>query len=192
MNDKLKQLELQKLIQEYNYLLIDDEYKQELISEGKTSFLEKVHEFMSQLKMSPPPPMPDTPEQKEKGKNKIDPNTIDEHVRIKVKKLYRDIVKLTHPDKAKTDEHNDLYIAATIAMESYDIFELYNICSKLEISYTVDELDKPIIEMKVKTKKEELANIERSYVWLWYHASTEEEKLLYIRNFVENHGGSLV
>ena len=178
MNDKLKQLEIQKLLQEYNYLLLDDEYKQELIAEGKTSFLEQVHEFMATLNMSPPPPMPPAQGQEGKSKKRIDPNTVDEHVRVKVKKLYRDIVKLTHPDKAETDEHNDLYVAATIAMETYDIFELYNICAKLNIAHTIDDADKPIIEMRVQAKKAELANIERSYVWLWYHAATDEDKLL--------------
>ena len=68
MNDKLKQLEIQKLLQEYNYLLLDDEYKQELIAEGKTPFLEQVHEFMATLNMSPPPPMP--PAQGQEGKKK--------------------------------------------------------------------------------------------------------------------------
>ena len=192
MNDKLKQLEIQKLLQEYNYLLLDDEYKQELIAEGKTPFLEQVHEFMATLNMSPPPPTPPASGQEGKSKKRIDPNTVEENVRVKVKKLYRDIVKLTHPDRAKTDEHDDLYVAATIAMETYDIFELYNICAKLNIAYTIDVADKPIIEMRVQAKKDELASIERSYVWLWYHATTEEDKLLYIRNFVENHGGSFI
>jgi hypothetical protein len=142
--------------------------------------------------MSPPPPTPPALGQEGKSKKRIDPNTIDESVRNKVKKLYRDIVKLTHPDRAKTDEHNDLYVAATIAMETYDLFELYNICAKLNIAHTIDAMDKPIIEMRVQAKKDELASIERSYVWLWYHATTEADKLLYIRNFVENHGGSFI
>ena len=192
MNDKLKQLEIQKLLQEYNYLLLDDEYKQELIAEGKTPFLEHVHEFMATLNMSPPPPMPPVSGKEGKSKKRIDPNTVDEHVRVKVKKLYRDIVKLTHPDRAETDEHNDLYVDATIAMETYDLFELYNICVKLNIAHTIDAMDKPIIEMRVQAKKDELANIERSYVWLWYHAATDADKLLYVRNFVENHGGSFI
>ena len=192
MNDKLKQLEIQKLLQEYNYLLLEDEYKQELIAEGKAPFLEQVHEFMATLNMSPPPPTPPASGQEGKSKKRIDPNTVEENVRVKVKKLYRDIVKLTHPDRAETDEHDDLYVAATIAMETYDIFELYNICAKLNIAYTIDVADKPIIEMRVQEKKDELASIERSYVWLWYHATTEEDKLLYIRNFIENHGGSFI
>ena len=43
MKKKVKKLELKKLIQEYNYLLTDETYKQEVVSETKSDFLKEVH-----------------------------------------------------------------------------------------------------------------------------------------------------
>tara|TARA_B100000900_G_C20526582_1_gene694448 strand:+ start:121 stop:792 length:672 start_codon:yes stop_codon:yes gene_type:complete len=43
MKSKVRKLELKKIIQEYNFLLTDEKYKQEVISENKSKFLEEIH-----------------------------------------------------------------------------------------------------------------------------------------------------
>ena len=75
MDKKLEKLEVQKLLQEYSFLKVDDEYKQEVIAAGKEEFMKKVHEKNG----STPPPKPQTKEVEEEEKiksKKIDPGWV--------------------------------------------------------------------------------------------------------------------
>jgi hypothetical protein len=49
MKEKLKKLEMKKIFQEYNLLLVDDEYKKEMISEYRSDFLSKIEKLKSEL-----------------------------------------------------------------------------------------------------------------------------------------------
>ena len=188
MNKKLEQLEIQKLLQEYSFLLIDEEYKNEVIDANKTEFLNKVREAGGSLVNENPPSPEDTPALK---KEKIDPSTVDPSTREKVKKLYREIAKITHPDKVSSEELVELYMRATIAAEEFDLFTLFEICSKLNIEHSVEGEDKEILKVKINKKKEKLKNVEGSFIWLYSHAKTEEEKQFLINQFVEKHGNKI-
>lgn len=184
MNKRLEQLEIQKLLQEYSFLLLDGEYKQEVIEDNREEFLNKIREARGD---NPPPP-PSTEPQQQKKEDKIDPNTVDKSTKDKIKKLYREIAKITHPDKAKTDEHIDLYIQATTAAEGFDLFALYEICSQLNITHSIDNEDKDILKIRINKKRDELKSIESSFIWLYTHAQTEEEKEKLINHFINTHG----
>jgi hypothetical protein len=177
MSKKLEQLELQKLFQEYNYLVLDDQYKKELISETQPEFLTKV----SELRKDPPqqtPPSP--PKEKEKKDLPITPE-----LKNKVKKLYREIAKVTHPDKVDSKEYEELYIRATKASEEYNLFELYDICSELGILYSMELEDKDILRIRINEKRDELKKIESSFIWLYINAKNEEEKEKLIQLFID-------
>jgi len=81
MSNRLEQLEVKKLLQEYSFLLLDEEYKNEVIDSNKEEFLNKIREARGET----PPPPPQTP-QEQPPKKKIDPNTVDKSTREKVKK----------------------------------------------------------------------------------------------------------
>jgi hypothetical protein len=184
MSKRLEQLEVKKLLQEYSFLLLDEEYKREVIDGGREEFLTKIRETRGE---QPPPPPPTEPQEKPK-KDKIDPNTVDKSTKDKVKKLYREIAKVTHPDKAKTDEHTELYMEATKAAEEFDLFTLYEICAKLDISHSIDIEDKDILKIRINKKRDELKSIESSFIWLYVHAKTDEEKQKLIEHFIKTHG----
>lgn len=186
MSNRLEQLEVKKLLQEYSFLLLDEEYKNEIIDSNKEEFLNKIREAQGET----PPPPPQTP-QEQPPKKKIDPNTIDKSTREKVKKLYREIAKITHPDKAKTDEHTELYVKATLASEEFDLYALYEICSQLNISHSIDVEDKDILKIRINEKKDKLKNIENSFIWLYAHASTDEAKQKLVDQFVNKHGNNI-
>jgi len=186
MNKRLEQLEVKKLLQEYSFLLLDEEYKHEIIDNNREEFLNKIREAQGDT----PPPPPSEPQEKPK-KDKIDPNTVDKSTKDKVKKLYREIAKITHPDKAKTDEHTELYMQATVAAEGFDLFVLYEICSKLNISHSIDGEDKDILKIRINKKRDELKSIESSFIWLYAHAQTDEEKQKLIDHFVNKHGNNI-
>jgi len=186
MGNRLEQLEVKKLLQEYNFLLLDEEYKNEVIDSNKEEFLNKIREAHN----GTPPPPPQTP-QEQPPKKKIDPNTIDKSTREKVKKLYREIAKITHPDKAKTDEHVGLYMKATIAAEEFDLYVLYEICLQLNVVHSIDKEDKDILKIRINEKKDKLKNIENSFIWLYAHAPTDEEKQKLVDQFINKHGNNI-
>jgi hypothetical protein len=219
MKNKVKKLELKKLIQEYNYLLTDETYKQEVVSETKSDFLKEIHEKKVELGLIEDKPyIPEVENKKEESdkedsskkeevnvgeenKNKEQQqsedskkDSINEEEKIidsskkekspKVKKLYREIVKKTHPDKDKTEKYIDLYKEATSAYEKNDITALIFICSKLDIEVDLEENDIETITLAIKEKKKELHNIEMSYLWLWYNAKTQEQRDKVVELFI--------
>jgi hypothetical protein len=177
MSKKLEQLELQKLFQEYNYLVLDDQYKKELISKIQPEFLARVGE----LRKNPPQQTPpSSPKKKEKKNLPITPE-----LKNKIKKLYREIAKVTHPDKVGSKEYEELYIKATKASEEYNLFELYDICSVLGILYSIELEDKDILRIRINEKRDELKKIESSFIWLYINAKNEEEKENLIQLFID-------
>jgi hypothetical protein len=101
----------------------------------------------------------------------------------KVKKLYREIVKLTHPDKVKVKKLNDLYLKATEYYEENDITGLYSICNELGIEYELDESDNESILSKIKSLKGKIGFIESTFTWKWYSSKDKERENL-ILNYI--------
>jgi len=189
MNNKLERLEIQKLLQEYSFLLLDEEYKNEVISSSKSEFLSKVREITG----TPPEHVEPPSEPIQNIINNIEainPQDIDKSTRDKIKKLYHEIAKLTHPDRVNSDNLVDLYMRSTVAAECFDLFTLYEICEKLNIEHSIDLEDRTILKSKINSKKEKLKNIEYSFIWLYAHASTEEEKLSLLHRFADRHGNT--
>jgi hypothetical protein len=190
MNDKLEQLAIKRLLKEYSFLVLDDEYKKEVISTGKAEFMKMVHDMRGD---TPPPTSNEISEQTGEisKKPKIDPSTVDPKVREKVKKLYREIAKLTHPDKTNSEQHVELYTQATEAMEEFDLMTLYNICDTLNISYTLGKEDKDVLKEHIKNKKEKLSGIENSFIWIFMHEEEEIKREQLVKLFIEKHGNKL-
>ena len=191
MGDKLKTLEIKKLIQEYNFLLLDDEFKKKVISENRPEFLEKTQKLRSDLGIiNDPDPQPEKKEEEVNlpKKPKIEPDSVDKSVKDKVKKLYREIVKKTHPDKVDSEDLINLYMSATIAADEYNLMELFIICDQLSINFEIDFEDKGTLIALIEMKKKELKDIESSFIWIYYMAKTEEEKNKLVELFVKKHG----
>jgi hypothetical protein len=213
--DKLKQLEIKKLIKELDYIESDFEYKSEIIIKNDIIFLHDVSIFLEnnpQLKelfdKKISTRLDDVLKQSNDNKNLIDPdkksNLDDEKVyknikdikeeldnfdqnnkSEKLKKLYREIVKITHPDKIFNKKLNDIYIKANIMYNTNDIAGIYSICNDLKIDYDVDELDEENINIKINTLKERIKFIESTITWKWHYSKTPKEKeqlvFLYIK-----------
>ena len=190
MNNKIQHLEIKKLLQEYSFLLLDEEYKQEVIDANKMEFLEEVRKAGGET-ISSTPPTPQEQETPPVKKDKIDPSTVDSSTKDKVKKLYREIAKITHPDRVDSEELVELYMKATMAAEEFDLFTLYEICSRLNIEHSVDGEDKDILKTKINKKKDKLKSIEGSFIWLYANSKTQEEKQFLINQFVEKHGSKI-
>ena len=188
MEEKIHELHINKIIQEYSYLKSDEEFKKEVISTRQSEFLKIINQTL--LNYSPdqirkhddtqPPPV----ENKKPG---IDIEEIPHNTKVKAKNVYRDIVKLTHPDKVDDEVLNELYIEAKDAYEVYDLFELYFIARSLNIKLklTFEEMD--TLNKLIDLKKQNIKSIESSYVWLWINGSSEDEKTRIVNQFIEQH-----
>jgi len=212
MNNSVRKLELKKLIQEYNFLLTDEEYKNEVINENKEDFLKEIHEKKIELGLTENKPYnPEVKENLEEGsqkneesneKSKEEQNeeTKEEESEVseeisdsknkkksklkKVKKIYREIVKKTHPDKTNSDKYIDLYKKATEFYNKNELIELYFIAVDLNIDIEIEEEDISNISETIRNKRRELHNLEMSYLWLWYNAKTKEQKDKVVALFV--------
>lgn len=187
---KKEQLELRMMMKELDYLLTEEEYKNEIIEEYKGDFLKKVGII------EPEKPVMDLvveieeekEEEKEEESGSID-DGISEYVKKKVKKLYREIVKVAHPDKTDSEEHLSFYIDAKKAYAEFNLIQLYSICESLKIPYSVEIEDKDIFKEKIDIKKDKLKKIEYSFIWLYAEAKTEKEKDDLVERFREKFGG---
>ena len=188
MDKKLEKLAIKKLLQEYNFLMTDDSYKKEVVETYKNTFLELISKKRKELNIEPKDEET-IPENEEKQKfPEILVENVDENVKVKIKKIYRDIVKKTHPDITDSKELIDTYMRATEAQEKYNLFELYKICSELAIEVELDSEDIKLLEELIENKKKELKSIEASFIWLWVHSTTDEQKQKVVELFIERHG----
>jgi hypothetical protein len=99
-----------------------------------------------------------------------------EFISPRLKKLYREIVKLTHPDIVKKKHLNEMYIEATIYYDNNDKIGIYKICSQLEIEYEIEEEDEGFISSKISQLKNKIGFLESTFTWKWYKTEGEDEK----------------
>lgn len=187
MENKLKKLEIKRLLQEYNFILTDSEYKMEMINENRDMFLEKANELKKALNIenTPKTPPPSEKKDEEVKDKKIDPEVVSPQTKKKVRNIYREIVKVTHPDKINSDEFLEVYINATKAADEFNLFELYKICAELRIDVELDTDDVGLLMALIHSKREELKKIDFSFIWLWINARNESEKEELIKIFVK-------
>lgn len=186
MSDKLKKLQIKKLIQEYEFLSTESEYVKEIVDENKSIFLDVVQETRKTLNI--PIPEPKIPNNEDIKNDIIDekrPNNVSESTKSKVKKIYREIAKLTHPDRTNSEELVEVYRKATISADNFNILDLFQICIELKIPIELDMEDIDVLNFLIKIKKDDIKKIEASFIWLWLNAKTEEEKNKLVEMFIK-------
>ena len=63
------------------------------------------------------------------------------------------------------------------------------VCGKwLDFKMVDDIEDKDILKIRINKKRDELKSIESSFIWLYVHAQTDEEKQKLIEHFIKTHG----
>lgn len=189
MDEKLVDLQINKLIQEYSFLKSDEELKKELINTKQKEFLDLVNGKLNELNPQDSNHEPKT-KQEPKSKKiepKIDISGMSENTKVRIKKIYRNIVKITHPDRVDSDELKELYMEATEAYEAYNIFELCFISKKLNIKVKLSLEETKTLNELINSKKDEIKKIESSFIWLWLMAPNENDKNELVDRFIEKH-----
>lgn len=177
MNDKIKKLQIQKVIQEYNLLITDYELKNNMVEEYREEFLK---ETFTEDKTD----NQNTDNTPKKEEVKIKSEEISKETKDKIKKIYREIVKQTHPDKVDSEVLNNYYLDATRAYDLNDVLELYIICEKLDIDVEISELELELFDKLIEMKRNEIKRIEDSFIWVWINAKTEEQKQEIVDRFI--------
>lgn len=213
---KLKQLEVKKLLKELDFIESDFNYKNEIVFEADINFIKSVNDllekhpllkdvidkknnkrtesiFTEKIKQALEKDkevevlVEDEPVEfinEEIVFNEVDPKE------VKMRKLYRDIAKLTHPDKIVSEKLNDLYLKSTKFYKNSDITGIYYICDELGITYEIDEQDNKLIASKIDNLKNRISFMESTLTWRWYHSENEKEKeqivLSYIKMQLDN------
>lgn len=214
---KIKQLEIKKLLKELDFIESDFTYKSEIVNEADNNFIKTVNELLDEHPLlkevfdkkinSKINAVFENREQEIKSKIKEDEkieqinedfkyetsseiNIFEKFVDQKVKKLYREIAKITHPDRVMNKKLNDLYIKATHYYENNDRAGTYNICDELGIDYEPEESDTQAISNKILDIKGKINFIESTITWNWYHSKDDKEReqmvLRYIKNRLDN------
>ena len=195
--NRLQFLQTKKLFKELEYVESDFEQRSEIISEADSDFISKVNNFLEEH-----PKLKEIYDEKidthiQQGILKNTEEVIDlfeeevieqeifEEVKLpKVKKLYREIVKLTHPDKVDRKSLNDLYLTATKYYDNNDKIGLYKVCTELDIDYDLDDEDNQIIESKIDDLKRRIEFLESTFTWQWINTDGEKEKLEMMIQFI--------
>jgi SAM-dependent methyltransferase len=178
MSDKLKQLEIKKLLTEYSFLLSDGEYKKEIISENTPKFMESLSNRTG--KEGNKSSKNDKKESSSNKQNKIEvikklqDSELSKDTKIRMKKMFRNIVKVTHPDKVNSQDLIDLYIKAKESYETNDLLELSYVAEKLDMEIIFDYEEISLLKKLIEVKKTELSNIEKSWLWLWSSKDNQE------------------
>lgn len=185
MSDKLKKLQIKKLIQEYEFLESDFEYKNQIIEDNKQDFIKKVSEVETELNINKEIKSYSGNTENTKNKNQTTDN-VSEKTKNKIKKIYREIVKITHPDKVESNKFIELYHKSTKCSDSNDLLCLYLIAIELNIDFEFDSEDIQFLEKIVESKKKENSMVENSCVWAWIHSNNEDVKNRLIKIYVLN------
>lgn len=210
---KLKRLEVKKLLKELDFIESDFNYKNEIVFEADSNFIKSVNDLLEKHPM-----LKDIINKKNNKrvdlvfsdiiKEALDKDEILEEEElveefineevvseinpkeVKMKKLYRDIAKLTHPDKIVSEKLNDLYLKSTKFYKNSDITGIYYICDELGITYEIDDKDNEMISNKINNLKNRISFMESTLTWRWFHSDSEKEKeqivLSYIKMQLDN------
>lgn len=193
--NKLKILKLKKLLKGLEYLEDNYTYTQEMISEADNDFMESVSSYLEsnpnikevyntkneytnkkileEIKKNDNVPNNDYIEKKDKKEPSKD-----------TKKIYRDIVKLTHPDKVNDEVLKQIYIDASLLYENDDIIGLYKICDKLNIEYKINENDIDFLNNKIKEIKSKISFLESTFTWKWLNSEDESKRNEIVLTFI--------
>jgi len=205
--DKIKQLKAKKLIKELNFIEYDYTYKNEMVNEIDTLFINSVNEFLDEhlelkeifndkinkkvekafnKKKKQIEEAEESIKNDETGELKSESIIEVKKPDDKIKKLYRKIVKITHPDKVKNKKLNEMYLKATKYYDLLDIAGIYSIIDELNIDFDVDDSEIELISNKINNLKDRICFIESTVTWNWYNIDDELTKKQIIINYIKN------
>jgi hypothetical protein len=191
----VEKLELNRLIKELDFIDSDLVYKSSLLKVVDENFVKCVNNVLDgfpQLKE-----MIDKKNQERLDKanqqNTIPieielpiEEVITESKPVKIKNLYRQIAKSTHPDKNDQENLRELYLEAQKAYDSNDLVQIITICERLKIEYEITREEFQMIRDEIEFKRRRINFLESTYTWKWYQENSEDQKNKIILTYLES------
>lgn len=182
--NKIKRLEITRLIKEFDFLESDLNLKMETINDIDDQFHSDLNSFLVE-----------NPKLKhlmdEKQNFEIENNQHNSQTEVikeedfenphhdrdpRIKHLYRQLSKTTHPDVSK-NKLNEIFITAKQAYEDNNLFSLISICEKLNIPYELSEEEIFNLQEQIDTLKKRLKFLESTYTWQWFKRPEKKEEI---------------
>jgi hypothetical protein len=192
-----EKLEFNKLIKELDYIDSDLTYKTSLLKNADEDFIKSVNSVLEKF-----PQLKTIVDEKNarRFQNLVDinlpkinddddeivENIVTESKPDKLKSLYRQIAKTTHPDKANQDSLKELYLDAQKAYDSNDILQMMSICERLKIDYEISPIEVNLVREEIKLKKERINFLESTYTWKWFIEESKDLKNQIVLNYLES------
>ena len=193
--DFIEKLVFNRLMKELDYIDSDLMYKTNVLKKADEDFLKNVNFVLTEF-----PKLKDIIEETNKIRqenikipitpppmehNPIDDLIITEEKPSKLKNLYRQIAKNTHPDKTKQDNLKEVYLDAQKAYESNDIISILSICERLKIEYEITKEEVELLKIEIQTKKQRIQFLESTYTWRWMTENSNDIKIKIILAYLE-------
>jgi hypothetical protein len=208
--DRIKELELKKLIKELDYIEENYNYVSEIVSNSDDLFTKAIDDVLednpslkkaynNKLEQALNKDLENkikelkneiSQESKKNDDNKEEKESIEESVGkvdddIKLRQLYRSIAKITHPDKVKDNKKNNTYINATVAYKDKDRIAMYRICDGLDINYSLDESDKDNMLGVIDSYRDKTVFLESTFTWKWFNTEDNKTKENIVMTFIK-------
>jgi hypothetical protein len=185
-----KKKRLRSLTHKVEHLRLEVEDRDETFKELEAEFMKELSELTDGSPM-PEPQIPDpVPEQSAKvevvgGDTPTEPapesmveGKNSEELPDDIKKIWKTIALMTHPDRTKNDpEKTEMYLAANRAADEGSVDEILRIATELNIEIPEDS---PLVEAKLESIASELENklktMEGSVLWQWGQAEPGARK----------------
>jgi hypothetical protein len=209
--DKIKLLKSKKVLRELDFIESDYEYRQEIVTTADKEFIESVNLFLQQhielkeiyenkineqldliINSKIPKEQNNIEEKSQNIEFQIESEFEDwnnseiiDDKQSRLKKIYREIAKITHPDVVKNLKLNELYLKSTGYYDSGNILGLFSVCGELDINYEIKPTDIEEITNQISNYKQKISFLENTYTWRWFHTEDEDEKIKLIFDFVQ-------
>jgi hypothetical protein len=179
MDEKLKKMMFDLLLKELKLIESEKEFKDEFIGHYSPIFMDELSKngYITDVATG------ETKTIINKKEEKIIDVT-DEELKT-IKTIFRLIAKMCHPDKTKNQYKHKLYEEAQKAYETNNLLIIYKIAKKLNIDIELTHSNLELLKRIVEDKKNEIKEIEKSFLWLWVNTESQEKKDELINNFLK-------
>jgi hypothetical protein len=194
--DLFLKLEFNRLIKELDFIDSDLIYKSTVLKLADENFIKNVNEVLESF-----PQLKQIVDEKSKKRFEMINNYSEEPVinpvieteddevyeskNPKLKTLYRQIARTTHPDVSSQSNLKEVYLEAQKAYDTNDLIQIFSICEKLKIDYDITNEEFNLIKNEIDLKRQRVRFLESTYTWKWYQVQSLEEKNKIILNYLE-------
>lgn len=184
MSSRSKKKKLRSLTYKVEHLRLEVEYHDDALKEYEQEFMKELLNVTDGSLPGDPEPQPAPQVQIQgEGPEISSADSVVESKQAKelpedIKKLWKTIALMTHPDRTKNDpEKTELYLAANKAADEGHVDEILRIAAELNIEIPEDS---PLVEEKLESIASELETklkqAEDSVLWQWGNAPPDMRK----------------